>query len=132
MVDGLVSIIMPSWNTERFIGETIQSVLDQTYENWELIIVDDCSNDCTDTEVVIKLVDYYYRKYNLGPVDAIAKTMVRVRGSYALELMFQDYPGEIWVARKDSGLRLNMPVRMMCSLSEGELIMRFPWRAVLN
>lgn len=39
----------------------------------------------TDTEVVIKLVDYYYRKYNLGPVDAIAKTMVRVRGSYALE-----------------------------------------------
>lgn len=56
----------------------------------------------TDTEVVIKLVDYYYKKYNSGPVDAIAKTMVRVRGSYALELMFKDYPGEIWVARKDS------------------------------
>ena len=35
-------------------------------------------------------------------MDAIAKTMVRVRGSYALELMFRDYPGEIWVARKDS------------------------------
>ena len=44
----------------------------------------------------------YYKKYNLGPIDAIAKTMVRVRGSYALELMFRDYPGEIWVARKDS------------------------------
>ena len=56
----------------------------------------------TDTEVLIKLVDYYYKKYNLGPIDAIAKTMVRVRGSYALELMFKDYPGEIWVARKDS------------------------------
>lgn len=56
----------------------------------------------TDTEVVIKLVDYYYKKYKLGPIDAIAKTMVRVRGSYALELMFKDYPGEIWVARKDS------------------------------
>ena len=56
----------------------------------------------TDTEVVIKLVDYYYKKYKLGPIDAIAKTMVRVRGSYALELMFRDYPGEIWVARKDS------------------------------
>ena len=56
----------------------------------------------TDTEVVIKLVDYYYKKYMLGPIDAIAKTMVRVRGSYALELMFTDYPGEIWVARKDS------------------------------
>ena len=56
----------------------------------------------TDTEVAIKLVDYYYKKYKLGPIDAIAKTMVRVRGSYALELMFTDYPGEIWVARKDS------------------------------
>jgi len=56
----------------------------------------------TDTEVVVKLVDYYYKKYNIGPIDAIAKTMVRVRGSYALCLMFQDYPGEIWVARKDS------------------------------
>ena len=56
----------------------------------------------TDTEVVIKLVDYYYKKYNNGPIDAIAKTMVRVRGSYALAMMFLDYPGEIWVARKDS------------------------------
>ncbi len=56
----------------------------------------------TDTEVVIKLVDYYYKKYGIGPIDAIAKTMVRVRGSYALELMFKDHPGEIWVARKDS------------------------------
>ena len=56
----------------------------------------------TDTEVVIKLVDYYLKKYNMGPQDAIAKTMVRVRGSYALELMFKEYPNEIWVARKDS------------------------------
>ena len=58
----------------------------------------------TDTEVVVKLVDYYYKKYKLGPIDAIAKTMVRVRGSYALVLMFKDYPGEIWVARKESPL----------------------------
>ncbi|MBP3913170.1 MAG: glutamine--fructose-6-phosphate transaminase (isomerizing) [Lachnospiraceae bacterium] len=58
----------------------------------------------TDTEVAIKLVDYYYRKYNIGPVDAIAKTMVRIRGTYALALLFKDYPGEIWVARKDSPL----------------------------
>ena len=56
----------------------------------------------TDTEVVIKLIDYYYKKYKIGPVDALAKTMVRVRGSYALEVMFTDRPGEIWVARKES------------------------------
>ena len=58
----------------------------------------------TDTEVVVKLVDYYYNKYKIGPVDAITRTMVRVRGSYALALMFQDYPDEIFAARKDSPL----------------------------
>lgn len=47
----LVSIIMPSYNTARFIPETIRSVLDQTYTNWELIIVDDCSTDDTDAVV---------------------------------------------------------------------------------
>ena len=56
----------------------------------------------TDTEVVIKLVDYYYKKYKIGPIDAINRMMVRVRGSYALALMFKDYPGEIYAARKDS------------------------------
>ncbi len=56
----------------------------------------------TDTEVLIKLVDYYYKKYNMGPIDAIAKTLVRVRGSYALEVMFNDHPDEIYVARKQS------------------------------
>lgn len=61
-----------------------------------------CFYSDTDTEVAVKLVDYYYKKYKQGPIDAISKTMVRVRGSYALELMFKDYPGEIWVARKDS------------------------------
>ena len=56
----------------------------------------------TDTEVLIKLVDYYYKKYRMGPIDTITKTMVRVRSSYGLEVMFKDYPGEIYAARKDS------------------------------
>ncbi len=58
----------------------------------------------TDTEVAIKLVDYYYRKYRIGPIDAINRMMVRVRGSYALALLFKDYPGEIYAARKESPL----------------------------
>ena len=62
----------------------------------------------TDTEVVIKLVDYYYKKYKIGPIDAINRMMVRVRGSYALALMFKDYPGEIYAARKDSPLIVGM------------------------
>ncbi|MDE6744738.1 MAG: glutamine--fructose-6-phosphate transaminase (isomerizing) [Lachnospiraceae bacterium] len=62
----------------------------------------------TDTEALVKLVDYYYKKYQVGPIDALAKTMVRVRGSYALAVMFKDYPGEIYVARKDSPMILGI------------------------
>ena len=55
----------------------------------------------TDTEVAIKLIDYYYKKYEHTPVDAINHAMVRIRGSYALAIMFRDYPEEIYAARKD-------------------------------
>ncbi|WP_295087449.1 glutamine--fructose-6-phosphate transaminase (isomerizing) [Ruminococcus sp.] len=59
-------------------------------------------NSQTDTEVAVKLIDYYFKKYELGPVDSIARAMIRIRGSYALAVMFKDYPGEIYTARKDS------------------------------
>ncbi len=62
----------------------------------------------TDTEVAIKLIDYYYNKYEGTPVDALNHTMVRIRGSYALAVMFQDYPEEIYVARKDSPMILGV------------------------
>lgn len=62
----------------------------------------------TDTEVLVKYIDYYYKKYKMGPIDALAKTMVRIRGSYALAVMFKEYPGEIFVARKDSPMILGV------------------------
>ena len=62
----------------------------------------------TDTEVAVKLVDYYYKKYEGTPVDAINHSMIRIRGSYAMALMFRDYPGEIYVARKDSPMILGV------------------------
>ncbi len=62
----------------------------------------------TDTEVAVKLIDYYYKKYLGTPIDAINHAMVRIRGSYALAVMFEEYPGEIYVARKDSPMILGI------------------------
>lgn len=50
-MEGLVSIITPTFNSEKYISDTIKSVQNQTYANWEMIIVDDCSSDQT-TEIV--------------------------------------------------------------------------------
>ena len=62
----------------------------------------------TDTEVAVKLIDYYYKKYEGTPVDALNHSLVRIRGSYALAVMFKDYPEEIYVARKDSPMILGV------------------------
>ncbi len=78
----------------------------------------------TDTEVVIKLVDYYYKKYKIGPIDAINRMMVRVRGSYALALMFRDFPGELYCARKDSPL--------IIGVAEGESFLASDVPAILK
>ncbi|MBO7357373.1 MAG: glutamine--fructose-6-phosphate transaminase (isomerizing) [Lachnospiraceae bacterium] len=79
----------------------------------------------TDTEVVTKLVDYYYKKYLGTPVDAIAKTMVRVRGSYALAIIFKDYPDEIWVARKDSPMILGVTEKESFMASDVPAVLKY-------
>ena len=85
MVDGLVSIIMPSWNTANFIAESIQSVLNQTYTNWELLIVDDCSTDNTD-EVVASFNDnrikYFHNEKNSGAALTRNKAMREAQGEW--------------------------------------------------
>ncbi len=60
-MSGLVSVIMPSYNTEKYIKQTIESVFAQTYTDWELIIVDDCSTDHTDDVVKPFLSDQRVR-----------------------------------------------------------------------
>ena len=57
----------------------------------------------TDTEIAVKLVDYYYKKTGT-PLEALSRAMLRIRGSYAFGVMFHDYPGKIFAARKDSPL----------------------------
>ncbi|EXM40666.1 glutamine--fructose-6-phosphate aminotransferase [Ruminococcus albus SY3] len=78
----------------------------------------------TDTEVAVKLIDYYYKKYSEGPVDAIVRSMLRIRGSYALCVMFKDYPGEIYTARKDSP--------MIIGITDGETYVASDVPAILK
>lgn len=99
MIDGLVSIIMPSWNTGRFIGESIQSVLNQTYRNWELIIVDDCSTDHTD-EVVASFGDerirYFHNDHNSGAALTRNYALREAQGEWIAFLDSDD----LWLPKK--------------------------------
>ncbi len=61
----------------------------------------------TDTEIAVKLVDYYYKKTGT-PLEALTRSMLRIRGSYAFGVMFHDYPGRLFAARKDSPLIIGM------------------------
>lgn len=99
IIDGLVSIIMPSWNTAKFIGESIQSVIDQTYKNWELIIVDDCSTDNTD-EVVTSYTDnrirYFKNKKNSGAALTRNRALREAQGEWIAFLDSDD----LWMPEK--------------------------------
>ncbi len=99
MIDGLVSIIMPSWNTGRFIAESIESVIAQTYKNWELIIVDDCSTDNTD-EVVASFNDdrirYFKNEKNCGAALTRNRAMREAEGEWIAFLDSDD----LWAENK--------------------------------
>jgi teichuronic acid biosynthesis glycosyltransferase TuaG len=99
MIDGLVSIIMPSWNTGRFIAESIQSVIDQTYKKWELLIVDDCSTDNTD-EVVSSFKDYRIKYFknekNLGAALTRNRALREAQGEWIAFLDSDD----LWTPEK--------------------------------
>lgn len=98
-VKGLVSIIMPSYNTALYIEKTIQSVLDQTYPNWELIIVDDCSTDNTD-EVLEKIKDtrihYLKNEKNSGAAVSRNKALRKAKGQWIAFLDSDD----LWMPNK--------------------------------
>lgn len=85
MIDEMVSIIMPSWNTDKFIAESIQSVINQTYKKWELLIVDDCSTDNTD-KIVADFHDdrirYFKNKKNCGAASARNKALREAQGEW--------------------------------------------------
>lgn len=95
----LVSIITPTYNCSKFIGATIESVLSQTYKNFEMIIVDDASTD--DTESVVKSykdrrIKYIKLKTNSGPAVARNTAMEEAKGKYMAFLDSDD----LWVPSK--------------------------------
>lgn len=97
---GLVSIIMPSYNTASFIAESIQSVLDQSYKDWELIIVDDCSPDDTDEVVKPYLSDarikYLKNEKNSGAAVSRNRALRAAKGNWIAFLDSDD----LWMPDK--------------------------------
>lgn len=96
----LVSIIMPSYNTAKFISETIESVSAQTYPNWELIIVDDCSTDNTNEVVKSFLLDdrikYIKNEKNSGAAVSRNRALREAKGKWVAFLDSDD----LWLPEK--------------------------------
>jgi len=100
-MEELVSIIMPTYNCASFIKESVESVLAQTYTNWELIIVDDCSKDNTREVLAPYLAKYPHVHYtclekNGGPATARSKALQQVKGDYVAFLDSDD----LWTTDK--------------------------------
>lgn len=96
----LVSIIMPSYNTAKYIGESIESVQRQTYQNWELIIVDDRSPDNTDEVVKSYLSDerinYFKNEKNSGAAVSRNRALREAKGKWIAFLDSDD----LWMPDK--------------------------------
>lgn len=95
----LVSVIMPSYNTAKYIKQSIQSVIDQTYTNWELIIVDDCSTDNTDE--IVKSIDddriiYLKNEKNSGAAVSRNRALKEAKGKWIAFLDSDD----LWLPEK--------------------------------
>lgn len=101
MIEKLVSIITPTYNCAKFIARTIESVQAQTYQNWEMIIVDDCSKDNT-KEIVEKYmrtdsrIKYHLLSVNSGAAVARTTAMKLANGSYMAFLDSDD----VWASDK--------------------------------
>jgi teichuronic acid biosynthesis glycosyltransferase TuaG len=117
MTTNLISIITPSYNSSKFINETIHSVLSQTYPNWELIIVDDNSKDSS-AEIIsnyiekdnrIKLIKH---QENLGAAQARNTALKHARGRYIAFLDCDDY----WEVEK-LGLQVKFMQEKHCPIS---------------
>lgn len=95
-IEGLVSIVVPVYNAEKMIERTISSVLKQTYQNWELILVDDCAKDNSAYLIKKKALDeprikYYKLEQNSGAAVARNKGIELAEGEYLAFLDADDF-----------------------------------------
>lgn len=91
-----VSILIPVYNREKIINETIESALEQTYENIEIIVVDNCSTDntyeiCREYEKKDRRVKVYKNEKNIGPVRNWLKCLKYSNGEYVKFLWSDDW-----------------------------------------
>ena len=95
----------PHFNKEQSIAVVHNGII-ENYLKLKLKLQDKGYEFCseTDTEVVAHLLDYYYNKYGKDPLVAVTKVIHRVEGSYALGIIFADYPDVVYSVRKDSPL----------------------------
>lgn len=101
MKNPLVSIIMPAYNAEKFIKESIESVINQSYKNWELLIVDDCSKDLTSKiienfSLKDKRIKIFQQEKNKGVVKTRNKALKESKGRYVAFLDSDD----LWEKKK--------------------------------
>ena len=115
----------PHSSDDRFVVAVHNGIIENYRELKEMLLKNGYAfYSQTDTEVATKLLDYYAKAYGGDPVEALSRFMMRVRGSYALAVMFQAYPEEIYVARKDSP--------MIIGVEEGETYLASDVPAILK
>lgn len=133
-----VSIVIPAFNAEKYINQAIQSVLDQSYSDFELVVIDDGSNDAT-WDVISSFNDSRVRKYrhalNMGVCHARNTGLLSARGEWITFLDADD----LWhkkrleillnIAQKDAGRFIGSNSVVCCSSLDGVLI---PWKIFYN
>ena len=129
--DSLISIIMPAYNAEDFLDETIQSVLKQTYQKWELVVVNDASQDST-LQILERYmaldsrIKVYSLTKNSGACVALNEALKRTSGEYICWLSADDkYKKEMLCDRNKSGEALRMGLAFCLCVEYTEKEIRF-------
>lgn len=125
MKQPLVSIVMPAYNAEKFIEESIKSVINQSYKNWELLVINDCSKDFTQ-EIIKKYclkdkrIELFNQERNSGVVEARNKGIQESKGKYIAFLDSDD----LWEEKK-----LEIQIKYM---EEKELVITYTSYSHIN